>query len=83
MLFLLILYVGNKASLIIRHKIYRSLEMRYCGVHLYVPFGNRLEMATNHCRLREIHAQNDKSRTNIRTISDFTVITIQYMILTT
>ena len=35
MLFLLILYIGNKASLAIRHKIHRSLEMCYCGVPLY------------------------------------------------
>ena len=38
MLFLLILYFGNKASLAIRHKIHRSLEMRYCGVPLYIDF---------------------------------------------
>ena len=35
-LFLLILYIGNKASLAIRHEINWSLEMRYCGVPLYV-----------------------------------------------
>ena len=34
MLFLLILYIGIKASITIRHKIYRSLEMRYCGAPL-------------------------------------------------
>ena len=33
--FLLILYIGNKASLAIRHEINWSLEMRYCGVPLY------------------------------------------------
>ena len=39
MLFLLILYIGNKASLAIRHEINWSLEMRYCGVPLYAkPF---------------------------------------------
>ena len=36
MRFLLILYTGNKASLAIRQKIHRSLEMRYCGVPLYM-----------------------------------------------
>ena len=36
MLFLLILYIGNKASLTIRHKIHKSLEIRYCGVPLYI-----------------------------------------------
>jgi len=35
--FLLILYIGNKASLAIRHKMHLSLEMRYCGVPLYSP----------------------------------------------
>ena len=34
-LFLFILYIGNKASLAIRHKVHRSLEMLYCGVPLY------------------------------------------------
>ena len=34
--FLLILYIGNKASLAIRHEIYWSLEMLYCGVPLYL-----------------------------------------------
>ena len=34
--FLLILYIGNKASLAIRHEINWSLEMRYCGVPLYI-----------------------------------------------
>ena len=33
--FLLILYIGNKASLAIRHEINWSLEMRYCRVPLY------------------------------------------------
>ena len=36
MLFLLILYTGNKASLAVKHKIHKSLEMRYCGVPLYL-----------------------------------------------
>ena len=36
MLFLFILYIGNKASLAIRHIIIWSLEMRYCGVPLYI-----------------------------------------------
>ena len=36
LIFLLILYIGNKASMAIRHKINRSLEMPYCGVPLYV-----------------------------------------------
>ena len=35
MLFLVILYVGNKASLAIRHGNDWSLKMRYCGVPLY------------------------------------------------
>ena len=34
-LFLFILYIGNKASLAIRHEINWSLEMCYCGVLLY------------------------------------------------
>ena len=34
--FLLILYIGNKASLAIRHEINWSLEMHYCGVPLYL-----------------------------------------------
>ena len=38
-LFLLILYIGNKASLAIRHEIDWSLEMRYCGVPLYKSMG--------------------------------------------
>ena len=38
MLFLLILYIGNKASLTIKHKIHRSLEMGYCGVPLYSQY---------------------------------------------
>jgi len=36
MLFLLILYIGNKASLAIKHRINWSLEMRYYGVPLYI-----------------------------------------------
>ena len=33
--FLLILYIGNKASLAIRHEIIWFFEMRYYGVPLY------------------------------------------------
>ncbi len=36
MFFLLILYIGNKASLAIKHEMIWSLEIRYCGVPLYV-----------------------------------------------
>ena len=42
MLFLLILYIGNKASLAIRHEIIWSLQMRYCGVPLYARGQNML-----------------------------------------
>ena len=35
MLFLSILYIGNKASLAIRHEVNWALEIRYCGVPLY------------------------------------------------
>ena len=35
-LFLLILYIGNKASFAIRHNIKWSLAMRYSGVLLYL-----------------------------------------------
>ena len=41
-LFLLILYIGNKASLAIRQEINWSLEMRYCGVPLYLKDGGQL-----------------------------------------
>ena len=36
MLFLLSLYISNKAFLAIRYEVNWSLEMRYCGVPLYL-----------------------------------------------